>query len=273
MKAMEGDFCDILLLFTLPCFSISQFQRGITWEVVRTSIHRHRIALFEAVTFYLSFLRLASCTILFSSHCPITSLLHRRMEFCHIFMVHTRCARSLWTFRSAASGFLGCGLDQPFRCRVAAPKHVMPHPQTTNRQNVGVFWGFLGPIEICQALRHLGFHTSPDEILDWLEVPGELQQQKLKSLICCSCCDREGWKGSRFKTEICQKRLVKGATSFFLLQTLEKNDESSWPVSSQAMDESGDHVVSYREFFSFVKHKVDARLLTFCVFVFCLRCP
>lgn len=53
--------------------------------------------------------------------------------------------------------------------------------------------GFLGPIEICQALRHLGFHTSPDEILDWLE----------------------------------------------------------------AMDESGDHVVSYREFFSFVKHKVD----------------
>lgn len=24
------------------------------------------------------------------------------------------------------------------------------------------------------------------------------------------------------------------------------------------MDESGDHVVSYREFFSFVKHKVDA---------------
>ena len=32
------------------------------------------------------------------------------------------------------------------------------------------FRGFLGPIEICQALRHLGFHTSPDEILDWLEV-------------------------------------------------------------------------------------------------------
>ncbi|CAK9070477.1 unnamed protein product [Durusdinium trenchii] len=53
--------------------------------------------------------------------------------------------------------------------------------------------GFLGPIEICQALKHLGFQTSPDEILDWLE----------------------------------------------------------------AMDESGDHVVSYREFFSFVKHKVD----------------
>ncbi|CAJ1416809.1 unnamed protein product [Effrenium voratum] len=54
--------------------------------------------------------------------------------------------------------------------------------------------GFLGPIEICQALRHMGFHTGPDEILDWLE----------------------------------------------------------------AMDESGDHVVSYREFFGFVKHKVDA---------------
>jgi hypothetical protein len=36
--------------------------------------------------------------------------------------------------------------------------------------NAVAFRGFLGPIEICQALRHLGFHTSPDEILDWLEV-------------------------------------------------------------------------------------------------------
>ena len=35
-------------------------------------------------------------------------------------------------------------------------------------------WGFLGPIEICQALRHLGFHTSPDEILDWLEALVEI---------------------------------------------------------------------------------------------------